>query len=204
MALLLHRFTVKPRHLDTYLQIWPREIAVRRRHGYAVHRAFVETDAEPKITMLYSHPDPAAGAAALATDPTAQEVAASAAPHVFRNTTLRPVRPEVMTELTDASLTAIMRRYAITGSWGEFLSIWRRIVPLRERHGFPCLFAVSDEEKDMFTWAFGFAGAWADFGPAQRTYYDDPERIALRGVFDYLADYSIHPARQLELPDVGD
>lgn len=201
MTLLLHRFTVKPHHLAAYLELWPREIAMRRRHGYQVHRAFVETDAEPKLTMLYSHPDPGAGAAALAADPEAPELAALVAPHVFRNTTIRSVRPEILTELTDVSLTAIMRRYAITGSWSEFLAIWRRIVPIRERHGFPCLFAVSDEERDMFTWAFGFDGQWSDFGPAQRAYYDDPERIELRGVFDYLADYSIHPARQLALPD---
>ena len=195
-TLLLHRFTVKPGHLDAYLDVWPDEVGLLRGHGYTVHRAFVETDAEPKLTWLYSHPDADVAAEAVRLDPASAELAARRAPHVFRNVTIRPVRPEIMTEPADLSQTAIMRRYAITGSWSEFLEVWRRIVVVRERHGFGCLFAVADEPHDMFTWAFTFDGDWADFPAAQRPYYRDPERVTLRGVFDYMADYSITPAHQ--------
>ncbi|SDB93061.1 hypothetical protein GA0111570_109101 [Raineyella antarctica] len=90
-----------------------------------------------------------------------------------------------------------MRRYSIVGEWSEFLAVWRRIVPVRERRGFCCLFAVADEAEDMFTWAFDFDGDWADVGPAQRGYHQDPERVGLRRVFDFMADYAIHPATQL-------
>jgi len=41
---------------------------------------------------------------------------------------------------------------------------------------------------------------WSDFGAAQRPDDADPDRVALRGVFDSMADYSIHPARQLPIP----
>lgn len=199
MGTALHRFTVKPGHLDTWLEIWPDEVALRRRHGFTVHRGFVETDAEPKVSWLYSHPELDAAQAAIAADPEFAELVRRKAGHVFGNATIRPVEVEVMTESGDPPRTAIMRRYSITGSWDEFLGIWRRIVPVRERYRFPCLFAVVDRPKDMFTWAFGFDGAWEDFAEAQRPYYHDPERVVLRGVFDYLADYAIHPARQLPL-----
>jgi hypothetical protein len=200
VSTLLHRFTVKPHHLDAYLAIWPDEVDVRRRHGFEVHRAFVETDAEPKVTWLYSHPNAAAGEAAVQADPQALEIEARKAGHVFRNVKVRPVRVEVLNPPGDLSRTAIMRRYSIVGSWTEFLAVWRRVVKVRARYGFDCLFAVADEPENMFTWAFGFDGEWADFREAQRPYYADRDRVALRGVFDYMADYDIHPARQLPLP----
>ena len=198
--MLLHRFTVRPRHLDVYMELWPEEVELRRWSGFRMHRAFVEVDAEPKLTWLYSHPDGAAANAALAVDPRYVDLRARMSRHVFGNLTIRPVDVEIMTELTDPSLLAIMRRYSIVGSWDEFLAIWRRIVAVRARHGFPCLFAVADRPENMFTWAFGFDGEWPDFPAAQRTYYQDPERVALRGVFDFMADYSIHPAHQLAFP----
>jgi len=202
--MILHRFSVRPHHLDAYLDhLWPTELAIRAEHGYTSHRAFVETDAEPKLTWLYSHPDPQAGERAVRDDPRTAELAGLKAPHVFRNLRVRPVRVERLTHATAASAgdrIAIMRRYSITGSWDEFLAVWRRIVPVRERYGFRCLFAVADEPQDMFTWAFDFAGTWEDFPAAQRPYYHDPARVELRGVFDYMADYAIHPARQLLLP----
>lgn len=195
----LHRFTVKPRHLDDFLPLWQEEVALRRSHGFTVHRAFVETDAEPKFTWLYDHRDGEGASVRFDADPAIVAVREWMAPHVFRNATVRPVDVEFMTDHADPSRIAVMRRYSITGSWDEFLSIWRRIVPLRERHGFDCLFAVADRPKDMFTWAFGMDGAWEDLAAAQHLYYRDRERVALRGVFDYMADYSIHPARQLPL-----
>ena len=205
--LVLHRFTVRPGHLDAWLDSWPELVAARRRAGFTWHRAFVETDAEPKVTWLYSHPDPSAGAAALASDALASGLDASLARHVFRNDLIRPVRPELVTHATPGSVDgriAIMRRYSIVNGWPAFLDIWRRIVPVREKYGFTCLFAVSDEPADMFTWAFDHAGDWAGFPAAQRDYYRDPARVELRGVFDHMADYSIHPATQLLLPgDAG-
>lgn len=197
----MHRFAVKPHHLDTYLDIWADEVALYRRHGFTIHRAFVETDAEPKLTWLYAHDYLDEAQAAVTADPERKELDERKAPHVFRNTTIRPVEVEVMTEPADLTWTAVMRRYAITGSWDEFLAIWRRVRVVRERYGFPCLFAVADRPQNMFTWAFGFDGPWPDFAAAQRPYYHDPQRVELRAVFDYMADYSIHPARQLALPD---
>lgn len=201
MGTWLHRFSVKPNHLDQYLEIWPELVALRRRHGYDVIRAFVETDAEPKFTWLYSHPQPALGEAKLAADPTTEALAQQAAPHVFRNVKIRHVHAEALTRKAAPDQIAVMRRYSIVGDWDEFLDLWRQVVPLREQFGFPCLFAVADFEEHMFTWAFGYDGAWEDFRAAQRDYYHDPARMKLRGIFDYMADYSIHPARQLELPE---
>lgn len=199
-TMVLHRFSVKPRHLDAYLEILPRVVALRREHGFTSHRLFLESHAEPKLTWLYSHPDPEAGESALAADPRTAGLTAEAAPHVFRNALVRPVGVERLTEATAESVRgriAITRRYSIVGRWDEFLEIWRRIVEVREAYGFHCLFAVRDEPKDMFTWAFDFAGTFDEFPAAQRDYYRDPARVALRGVFDYMADYAITPAEQL-------
>lgn len=201
--MLLHRFAIKPHHLDAYLGLWPEEVALRRRHGFAVHRAFVETDAEPKFTWLYSCDSPAAEKRAtehLVHDPQFVDLQGRMAPHVFRNATIRPVEVEMMTPEGDMSQLAVMRRYSITGSWDEFLGIWRRIVPVRATYGYPCLFAVTDRPTNTFTWAFGFDGEWADFPASQRDYYHDPDRVLLRSVFDYMADYALHPARQLPIP----
>lgn len=202
-TLLLERFTIRPRHTDAYLALWPRVVASRERHGYTWHRAFIETDAEPKVSWLLSHPDPAEGAASLEADAAASALAAELSPHVFRNRVVRLVRREVLTRAEASDVDeriAIMRRYHLTGDWPGFLELWRPIVGLRERYGFRCLFAVADEPHDLFTWAFDFAGTWAEFPGAQRDYYHDPDRVALRGVFDHMADYDIHPARQV-LPE---
>ncbi|MDO5287735.1 MAG: hypothetical protein Q4G45_13070 [Actinomycetia bacterium] len=200
MTTYLHRFTVKPKHLDAYLPVLEQELALRRHHQISVHRAFAETDAEPKLTLLYSaEPDQLA---AYQADPETAALADQARGHVFTNLLVRPVGVEVMTEATPESVAgriAIMRRYRIVGSWDDFLAVWRRIVPVREQYGFRCLFAVRDQPTDMFTWAFDFAGAWEEFPAAQRPYYHDPARVDLRGVFNFMADYSIHPARQLLL-----
>lgn len=201
--LVLHRFSVKPGHVEQFRELWPRYLALRDRHGFVTHRVFLETRAEPKLTWLYAHADPASGEARLAADPDQAELTELARPHVFRNVKVRPVRAELLTHATAAAVvgrTAILRRYSIVGSWTEFLDVWRRIVPVRERHGFRCLFAVADEPENMFTWAFDFDGAWDDFPQAQRGYYRDPDRVALRGVFDYMADYAIEPAEQWPVP----
>lgn len=196
----LQRFSVKPHHLDAWLALWPQTIAVRRRHGFTLHRAFVETDAEPKVTTLWSHPDHVRSVAAWVADPEADDLACRAAPHVFRNLVERPVRVEWLTapDAAGETRTVVMRRYEIIG-WPGFLDIWRRIVVVRERYGFRVLFAASDEPHDLFTWAFDFDGPWESFAEAQRGYYHDPERVELRGVFDHMAEYALHPARPLPL-----
>lgn len=215
-GMLLHRFSVKPGHLDAYLELWPEVVELRIRHGFAVHQAYLETHAEPKITWLYSHPEPMTALEILDADPVNADLTDRAAPHVFRNGVIRPVRTELLAAPPwprpgddDRGTSAwggrivVMRRYAITGSWAEFLAVWRRIVPVRERYDFRCLFAVADEPKDMFTWAFDMAGSWERFVEAQRPYYRDPDRVALRGVFDYMADYTITQATPLPLPSPG-
>ncbi|MCT1458305.1 hypothetical protein M3G03_01890 [Aestuariimicrobium sp. p3-SID1156] len=199
-VLVLHRFTVKPGHLGAWEPLFEQRRALWDAQGWHTHRVFVETDAEPKVTWLYS------GAAGTSTPVEWAELEQQTRPHVFGNALVRMVNVEFLTEAVpgeagplgaELDRIAIMRRYSIVGDWDDFLGIWRRIVPLRERHGFHCLFAVADREKDMFTWAFDFAGQWEDFGSGQREYYRDPERVALRGVFDHMADYSIHPAHCL-------
>lgn len=197
MTTFLHRFTVKPHHLDAWSPLWHREVAVLARHGLRTHSAFVETDAEPKVTWLYSATDAERALGDVAADPETAELAALRTPHVFGNLLVRPVHVEVAPREAPGR-TVIMRRYRIVGSWTDFLDVWRRIVPVREKYGFPCLFAVSDPDDHLFTWAFGFEGEWADFPAAQRPYYRDPERVELRRVFDHMADYSIHPARRLD------
>ena len=196
----LHRVSVRPRHLDAWLALWPREVVLRRRHGYESHQAYLQPYAEPKLSWLYSHPDPDAGAAAWAADPEVVAHREAAASHVFGNLLIRPVRVELLRDRPELpGRTVCLRRYSIVGGWQEFLAIWRRIVDVRERHGFRCLFAVADEPRDQFTWAFDFAGGWDDLVAVQRAYYADPERVALRGVFDHMADYTLDPARRLDV-----
>lgn len=197
---LLQRVSIRPRHLDAWLALWPREVALRRRHGFESHQAYLQEHAEPKLTWLYSHVDPDAGQAAWASDPEVVAHREAAAPHVFGNLLVRTVRVELLRDRPGLpGRTVCLRRYSIVGDWSEFLAVWRRIVVVRERYGFRCLFAVADEPKDQFTWAFDFEGGWDDFAAVQRPYYADPERVALRRVFDYMADYSLDPARRLPL-----
>lgn len=203
-TVVLHRHSIKPGHLDAWRELWPLQLGVWRRHGFVSYRACLQEHAEPKLTWLYSHPNLAAGADALTADPDMMQLGDLLSPHIFRNDLIRPVRVHHLTTATPKTVEgriAIVRRYSIVGPWDEFLAIWRRIVPVREKYGFRCLFAVADEPKDMFTWAFDFAGDWTEFRAAQQPYYRDPDRVALRGVFDYMADYTIDPAQQLVLPD---
>lgn len=196
--MLLHRFSIRPRHLDAWLELWPREVELRARHGFVHHRAYLQEHAEPKLTWLYSHPDPPAGEASWVKDPDVADVKAASAQHVFGNLVIRRVRAELLADISPVpGRTVCLRRYSIVGDWQEFLAIWRQIVEVRERHGFRCLFAVADEPHDLFTWAFDFEGSWDDLATVQRPYYADPERVALRGVFDYMADYSLDAAQAL-------
>ncbi|MGA4670257.1 hypothetical protein ACPCG0_10770 [Propionibacteriaceae bacterium Y1923] len=194
---------MRPRHVEDWHSQFIQAVGVRQRHGFTTHRVFVETDAEPKVTWIYSHPDPTTAEQNLHADPRYTEVAEALAPHVFKNCLIRDVDIEALTHAAPGELEgqdgriAIMRRYTIVGDWDEFLGLWRRIVPLRERHGFRCLFAAVDREHHTFTWAIDFQGTWEEFPAGQRDYYCDPDRKELRRVFDYMADYSLHPARMM-------
>ncbi|NLE97642.1 MAG: hypothetical protein GX596_06600 [Propionibacterium sp.] len=194
----LHRFTVRPRHLDAFLELWPEAVELRRRHGFQTHQAYVETQAEPKVTWLYHHDDPADGEWSLRNDPDLLDLEERLRPHVFRNLVVRPVDVELLADVPEElGRTVCLRRYSIVGEWDQFLDIWRRIVPVREAHGFRCLFAVADRGKDLFTWAFDFDGTWDEFPELQRLYYRDPARVELGGVFDFMADYALAPAQSL-------
>jgi len=61
----------------------------------------------------------------------------------------------------------------------EWLDEWRkRIVPLRERHGFRILGAWSVDGTDQFVWIISYEGpkSWEQ---ANSDYYESPERKAL-------------------------
>lgn len=91
-----------------------------------------------------------------------------------------------------------LKRYRITpDGWEEFLEVWRRIVAVRRRHGFGILFALADREQNMFTWAIDHDG---DFDAAARSYYEDPERVELEIVENYVTDYEIRKVEVLDLP----
>ncbi|WP_242128692.1 hypothetical protein [Sphingobium sp. Sx8-8] len=91
-----------------------------------------------------------------------------------------------------------LKRYQIKpDGWDGFLGIWRRIVAVRRRHGFGILFALADREQNMFTWAISHDG---DFDAAAKGYYDDPERIELEIVGNYVSDYEIRKVEVLDLP----
>ena len=194
--MFLHRVSIRPRHLDDWLATWPQQLHDLQRHGFTHHQAYLQEHAEPKLTWLYSHPD---------ASPAIPAPVAEATPHVFGNLVIRPVRVELLADVAPLpDRTVCLRRYSIVGDWQEFLAIWRRIVVVRERYGFRCLFAVADQPKDLFTWAFDFEGDWDDFAALQRPYYRDPERVELRRVFDHMADYTLDPARHLAIAEANE
>lgn len=187
--MFLHRYSIRPRHLADWLARWPDELRLREQHGFRTARAYLQEHAEPKLTWLYSHVD---------SDAPLPGWAEGVRPHVFGNVVVRPVQVELLDDRPDdPDRTICLRRYSIVGDWADFLSVWRRIVVVRERYGFRCRFAVVDEPKDLFTWAFDLAGDWTDLPALQRPYYADPERVELRRVFDFMADYTLDPARPL-------
>lgn len=94
--------------------------------------------------------------------------------------------------------TTLLRRYTIkSDEWDVFLEIWRRIVVVRNRHGFQVLFALSDREENMFTWAIHHPG---DIEAAAAGYYKDPERVELEIVNGYVTDWKITTVTQEAIP----
>ncbi|TMC51728.1 MAG: NIPSNAP family containing protein [Chloroflexi bacterium] len=73
-----------------------------------------------------------------------------------------------------------VREYTVRpGEMEEWLDEWRkRIVPLRERHGFRILGAWSVDGTDQFVWIISYEGpkSWEQ---ANSDYYESPERKAL-------------------------
>ncbi|MGA4507779.1 hypothetical protein ACQB6R_01950 [Propionibacteriaceae bacterium G1746] len=199
----LHRYTVRPRHMPQWHDQFIQSVGLRASHGFTTHRVFVETDAEPKVSWLYSHPNADEAERELRADPRYQKIEDALAPHVFKNCNIRPVEVLAMTHAAPTELDgedgriAVMRRYSLVGDIDEFLQVWNAIVPVRHRHGFRCLFAVLDRPMQKFTWAIDFQGQWQEFTEGQRAYYRDPERVELRRVFDYMADYNLHPATMM-------
>jgi hypothetical protein len=85
-------------------------------------------------------------------------------------------------------MTIELKRYNIKPhEWEAFLEVWRRIVAVRKRMGFAILFAFVDREKNVFTWAISHD----DFEAAAKRYYEDPERIELEIVANYVTAYEI-------------
>ncbi len=94
--------------------------------------------------------------------------------------------------------TTLLRRYSIKADeWDAYLEVWRRIVAVRKRHGFEVLFALSDREENMFTWAVHHPG---DIEAAMEGYYKDPERVELEIVERYVTDYKISTVTQEAVP----
>ena len=90
-----------------------------------------------------------------------------------------------------------LKRYGIKpDGWEAFLSIWKRIVTVRKRHGFAVPFAYADREKNMFTWAVSHD----EFDHAARLYYDDPERVELDVVRDFVDAWEIRRVEQMIIP----
>jgi hypothetical protein len=91
-----------------------------------------------------------------------------------------------------------LKRYQIKpDGWKEFLEVWHRIVAVRRRHGFGILFAFADREQNMFTWAINHD---VDFDAAAKAYYEDPERIELEIVGNYIIGFEIRKVEVLDLP----
>lgn len=90
-----------------------------------------------------------------------------------------------------------LKRYNIKpDGWGEFFEVWRRIVAVRKRMGFKVLFALADKEKNVFTWAVSHD----DFDAAAKRYYEDPERIELEIVANWVDGYEITRVEQIPIP----
>jgi hypothetical protein len=98
---------------------------------------------------------------------------------------------------TDAP-NVLLRRYFIKpGHWPAFLALWRQVVPLRRRHGFEVLFALKDEENNVFTWAVSYDG---DLQAAMDRYYADPERVALEVIGEHVADFKVTSVEREPIP----
>lgn len=82
-------------------------------------------------------------------------------------------------------------------SWEEFLGAWCRLVPIRRRFGFDVLFALVDKERNLFTWAISHPG---DLEAAAKAYQEDPERIELEFISNYVTGAETTKVSRLAIP----
>lgn len=94
--------------------------------------------------------------------------------------------------------TTQIKRYKIKPKcWNDFLEVWREIVVMRRKHGFGILFAFADRETNWFTWAIDHD---SDFDKAAENYYNDPDRIELDRVEEYVSEWEIRVVESLPIP----
>lgn len=94
--------------------------------------------------------------------------------------------------------TTQLKRYHIKPEcWDAFMAVWHDIVAMRRKHGFGILFALADRDNNWFTWAIDHAG---DFDAAASAYYQDPERIRLDHVQDYVSEAEIVKVDAVAVP----
>jgi hypothetical protein len=73
--------------------------------------------------------------------------------------------------------TVQLRRYVMEpGRLADFVAWFPSLVPAREQHGFRLLFALADEEREIFTWAVAHDGDEQAFLAAEEVYDATPER----------------------------
>ncbi|MFE2179222.1 hypothetical protein [Streptomyces sp. NPDC059455] len=91
----------------------------------------------------------------------------------------------------------LLRRYTVVpGKWPELLEVMKQIVVVRKRHGFRVVCAFADREENMLTWAIAYSG---DIDTAAKHYYEDPDRIALQTVNDYVTEWEVRPVEPIDL-----
>lgn len=216
--LILSRTNIIPGHEDAYVQSWEHEIAVRQKHGFSLQGAFIEigqgvtidvpnfksipTGAERFLTCLYlCEGDVEEANKSLSADKEAEDIILAARAHEVQDAEVSRVtsRAEKLMATAAPEQMIIMRRYNIRNDWDEFIDVWKKIVPVREQHGFKLLFAVEDKPQRVFSWAFTYEGdSFSEFmKKGQKAYYDDPRRVELETVNNYLDEIRLSPCRQL-------
>ena len=94
--------------------------------------------------------------------------------------------------------TTQLKRYKVKPEcWTEFMDTWRELVVLRKKHGFGILFVLRDPETNWFTWAIDHTG---DFDSAAEAYYQDPDRVALDRIADYVGEWEITKVEAIAIP----
>lgn len=207
---VLHRFAPinKPEHMDAYLKLFPREVALREKYGFHTFHASLDKGDMIILTWLYTYEGEESMEEALKklmADPEKIELDKEAAPHIHTNYRIRKVDLIFQEELQDLAAikdkTLVMRRYSIKRSgWDEHCENMKKIIPLRTEYGFVPVFEAGDREESMFTWAFRFEGKWEDFRKLQYPYYTDPRRVPLDANNNNLTDIVINPAQEIFIP----
>jgi len=191
---ILYRVMVKPGQWDNFLEVWRGEVKLRQSYGFKVLLAFSDRE-ENFFTWSYSYSGNIEEAEkSLNNDPEWAVLAEKVKNYAYTNERVRKVRQELMTEMTEKGAkasTILLRRYSIKpGEWEGFLKVWHRIIEVRKRLGFKILFALVDEEENMFTWSFSYDG---DYNEAAKRYYSDPDRVNLEIVGNYVTDFKFKP-----------